>query len=407
MTGPHTDPEQPAEAPAGSAGPGRRHVLRGIAGVGVGGIAGLGIGLGLGDRSPSSEAATGPEPGGRPAQVPAHGRTQAGVDRPGTPQQHGAIGVLDVPDVQSSAEVLALCGALGDSVTSLTSAPAHEALPDGPGDVSVTIGLGPRLVRLLGTDLPGSEDLPTFAGDTELDPDHTGGDLLLAAYSGDPNDAEAALTEAANAVGQIRWRWRQRGFRAHGTGTVARNPLGFHDGVIVPHGEDELAEHVWIRDGPAAGGTIAVIRRLRLEMAQFRAEPVDHQEQVIGRERATGAPLSGGELADEVDLLAKSPQGQFLTPAHSHVRAAHPSFTGSHLMLRRGYGFDNGPTADGTPDAGLLFMCFQRDLRTFVATQHRLDEVDDLMDYVATTASATFLILPGFDPDHALGTGLA
>lgn len=328
------------------------------------------------------------------------------MDRPETPQRHGVIGVLDVPDVRGGAGVLALCEALGHTITVLTTDTGHGTLPDGPGDVSVTVGIGPRLVRLLGRDVPGTHDLPAFASDTGLDPDYTGGDLLLAAYSTDPNDAEIALTEVMGTVNQASLRWTQRGFRADGTGTVARNPLGFHDGVIVPRGKDALAEHVWLPAGPAENGTIAVVRRLRLDVAQFRAEPVTRQEQVVGRHRGSGAPLSGGELEDEVDLLAKSPQGEFLTPARSHVRAAHPSFTDSHLMLRRGYAFDNGASADGTPDAGLLFMCFQQDLRTFVSTQHRLDEMDDLMHYVTTTASATFLILPGFSPDRPLGASL-
>ncbi|MBZ2196750.1 Dyp-type peroxidase [Occultella gossypii] len=393
--------------------PGRRQVLRGLAGVGLGGIGGIGAGLVLGSRGARGAESGSAEPGDTgtpeaPGPVPVHGATQAGVDRPGTPQRHGSIAVLDLDAATTAAEMLALCADLGTLITALTTAtsPPHPALPDGPGDLTITVGLGPRLVRLLGPDLPGAEDLPAFAGDTELDPSHSGGDLFLAAYSHDPNDADTALTEVSDAVGHGVLRWAQRGFRAHGTGTVARNPLGFHDGVIVPRGEEELAEHVWLPDGPAAGGTIAVVRRLRVDTATFRAEPVPDRERVIGREHATGAPLSGGGPMDEVDLLAKTPEGEFRIPARSHARAAHPSFTGSHLMLRRGYAFDNGRTPDGVADAGLLFICFQRDLRTFAATQHRLDEVDDLMTYVTTTASATFLVLPGFDAEHPLGATL-
>lgn len=389
----------------------RRQVLRGLAGVGIGGLGGLGLGLALGGTDVPAEGAGDRTEGltGPPTPIAAHGTTQAGIERPETPQRHGAIAVLDLAEAVTAAQVLTICAAVGELISTLTTAttPPRPELPDGPGDLTVHLGLGPRLVQLLGPDLPGAEDLPPFAGDTTLEGGHTGGDLLLAAYSWSPNDADAALTQVISAVGPAEQRWAQRGFRAPGTGTVTRNPLGFHDGVIVPRGEEELTEHVWLPDGPAAGGTIAVIRRLRLDTAAFRVNSVPEREQIIGREHATGAPLSGGGPMDEVDLRAKTPAGEFLTPARSHARAAHPSFTDSQLMLRRGYAFDNGSTAEGKLDSGLLFICFQRDLNTFIATQHRLDEVDNLMDYVTTTASATFLILPGFDPEHPLGATLA
>ena len=100
-------------------------------------------------------------------------------------------------------------------------------------------------------------------------------------------------------------------------------------------------------------------------------------------------------------LRAKTEAGDYLTPARSHVRAAHPSFTGSRLMLRRGYAFGTQPD-----DAGLMFVCFQNELDAFVKTQHRLDELDDLMAFATPTASASFLILPGFAADRPLGATL-
>jgi deferrochelatase/peroxidase EfeB len=127
---------------------------------------------------------------------------------------------------------------------------------------------------------------------------------------------------------------------------------------------------------------------------------VEYQEAVVGRRRADGAPLSGGDQRDEVSLTSKTADGRYVTPVGSHARAAHPGPTGSALMLRRGYSY-----ADGA-DVGLVFTCFQRDLRTFVATQQRIDEQDEMMRYVTTTASASFLVLPGFDHDRPLGSSL-
>ena len=62
---------------------------------------------------------------------------------------------------------------------------------------------------------------------------------------------------------------------------------------------------------------------------------------------------------DKVDLTAKTPEGQYLTPAHAY--ATHPSFTGSPTMLRGSYTFDSVPS-----DRRILCRCFQPQLDGFV-----------------------------------------
>lgn len=392
----------------------RRTLLRGLAGVGLG----LGIGTGVGAgattialRPETAEAAgtraaeagsAGQQPG---ARVAPHGTHQAGVTRPPTPQQHCLLAVFDV---EGTDQVADLCDAVGRSIDRML-ADAPAVLPDGPGDLTVTVGIGPRLVGAVDPALPGAEDLPAFVGDAGLRQDTTGGDLMIQLCASDPGVLQPALDHVVATVPRLRARWRQRGFRGPGEGFVVRNPLGFHDGIAVPRTEADQAENVWIADGPLAGASVCVVRRLRLDTAAFRSEPAARQEEIVGRRR-DGSPLSGGEIDDHVRLQAKAPDGQYLVPPRSHARAAHPSFTGSRLMLRRGYAFDNGtaPDAGGepVPDAGLLFICFQADLRTFVATQHRLDEGDDLMRYVTPTASGTFLVLPGDRDGAGLGAGL-
>ena len=111
---------------------------------------------------------------------------------------------------------------------------------------------------------------------------------------------------------------------------------------------------------------------------------------MIGRHRQDGSPLSGGGRFDQVDLNAKADNGDLLVPAHAHARAAHPSFTGSRLMLRRSYNY-----RASAADHGHLFISYQNDVGAFAKTQLRLDEVDDLMHYVTPTATAAFAILPG------------
>ena len=361
---------------------------------------------GAGARGAPAAAATAP--------VDPTGEHQAGIARPDTPQQHALIAVLDFADRGKAGFLAALRDrlvALSSAIPSFAGQDSPSAVaPDGAGDLAITVGLGSAVVATIGPSLPGAAGLPTFVGDEKIAAGRTGGDVLIALYASNPAILSPALAAARRALGNPSVRWQQLGFRAPGVGTVARNPLGYHDGVIVPRGATPLDRNVWIPDGPAAGGTVCVIRHLRLDVARFAAQPPTRQDEVIGRHKADGSPLSGGGALDEVDLRAKTDTGQLVTPPRSHARAAHPSFTGSHLMLRRGYAYANGPatTPDGAvvDDQGLMFICFQRDLEDFVRTQRRLDEVDDLMGYVTPVSSGAFLILPGFDDRRPLGHGL-
>lgn len=369
---------------SGSHGVTRRGVLIG-AGAGVA-VAAVGV------TAATSLLGAGAEPGG---SVRAAGATQAGVARPETPQRRGLLAILTFPVVPPRAELRERLAALGRAVLGETDLAAD------PDDLTITVGLGPRLVGAIDSGLPGAEPLPAFRGDAGIPTERNGGDLLLALYSSVSHSLPDVLARLTALIPGAELAWREELVRGAGTGTIVRNPLGYLDGIMVPHGDAELAESVWIPTGPAAGGTICVIRRLRLDVAGFGDRPLAERDAIVGRHRIDGSPLSGGERDDEVDLRAKTETGEYLTPARSHVRAAHPSFTGSRLMLRRGYAF--GTQAD---DSGLMFICFQNELDTFVKTQARLDEVDDLMAFATPTASGSFLVLPGFDRDHPLGSPL-
>jgi dye decolorizing peroxidase len=367
----------------------------------VAGAAGVAAGVGVSRLGGAEEPVAPLSNSTRAPREQLHdGVHQPGIHLPHTPQRFGRMRVLDTPAALSE------LAALSDRIVELTTDGDVALLPDGPNDLTVTVGIGPRIVAAIDPGLPGAEGLPLFAGDDRVDPVAMGGDVLIAAYSSDPTVLAAVVDDLVGRIPRASTRWEQAIFRGVGEGPKARNPLGFFDSVVVPRGDAELNGNVWIADSPLAGATMVVVRRLRLDVGRFRRHSVAEREAIIGRELVSGAPLSGGEPDGQINLNAKTPEGGFLVPADAHARAAHPSFTGSALMLRRSYTFENDVSGD-IRDQGLMFVSFQRDLRTFVATQQRLDETDALMSFATPTASGSFLVLPAFSRELPLGAGLS
>ena len=187
------------------------------------------------------------------------------------------------------------------------------------------------------------------------------------------------MLDAAGAV----IRWQQRGFRGPGQGNVVVNPVGFKDGIIVPHGQTELDADVWRPDG----STLCVLRRIRLDIAGFEALPVADQEQLIGRTKATGEPLSGGlrrpgEPRRKVAGRRVPHPGQVPRARSASRVHRQRADDAARLRVRR---WDGGrrPAVHLLPER----------LDTFISTQHRIDEQDAFLGtYGTTTASASFLI---------------
>ncbi|MEZ0115205.1 dye decolorizing peroxidase [Catenulispora sp. EB89] len=340
--------------------------------------------------------------------VPPTGRYQAGVIIPQPAQPNLLAVVADIDDTAAPGPLLA---ELGQIVLALTAGTEPRLLGLPPGDLTITIGIGPRIVqktpaaKTAGVTLPGTTDLPQFSRE-QIAPQARGGDLLIQLCASDAlvlPVAAAALLDQAGA--RVTERWRQSARRGPNTPvapgrTAPRNLLGFLDGIIGPTTTPEQHNDLWLA-APAQvlGGTIAVVRRMELDLQKFAKLSVPDQEAVFGRQRATGVPLSGGTIATNPDLGAKTPDGRYLIPADAHARRAHADVVGVGLMLRRSYSIDD-------PSPGLLFISFQNDLRTFTATLTHMDASDALLAFTTTTASATFLILPGFDRTHPLASTL-
>lgn len=77
-------------------------------------------------------------------------------------------------------------------------------------------------------------------------------------------------------------------------------------------------------------------------------------------------------------------------------------------ILRRGYSYSNGiDLKTGQLDAGLLFICYNRDPRKqFVPMQQKLAAQDRLNEYIVHVGSGLYACLPGVGQGGYIGDTL-
>jgi deferrochelatase/peroxidase EfeB len=288
--------------------------------------------------------------------------------------------------------------------------------------LTITIGFGPGLFERDGVDRFGigagrpSElvPLPAFTGDA-IDPALSDGDFGVQICADDPLVALHAMRNFARvAFGRAAIRWSQTGFGGATKGTsdqpTPRNLLGFKDGTSNIDGADQTAldEHVWLpadsSPGWLAGGTYLVVRRIAMLLEGWDGEPLSVQQATFGRTKGDGAPLSGGDESTPPDFNAKV-GGAYAIDPHAHIRLAHPSNNGGIRLLRRGYSYFDGTTADGRLDGGLLFMSYQHSPERFVTVQRAL-ATDLLNDFIRPVGSALFAVPPGASTGGYVGETL-
>ncbi len=394
----------------------------GAAGIGLGGAAGYLVGS---ENAPASTDGTG--------TVPFYGEHQAGIDTPTQDRLHfaafdlvtdsrAALRELMQSWSQAAAE-MAEGKMIGDANGVLPAPPDDTGETVGllPSSLTITFGFGPSLFerRSLGLAAkrpPALRKLPALPGD-ELSELESDGDICVQACSDDPQVAFHAIRNLARiGRGTVVMRWSQLGFGRTATTSrsqdTPRNLMGFKDGTANIKAEDTTAmnRYVWVAgEGPTwmVGGSYLVSRRIRMLLEVWDRSSLEDQEQTIGRAKYSGAPLGESEEFDPIDLDAEK-DGEPLIPADSHVRLASATENHGERILRRGYSFTDGVDESlGELEAGLFFICFQRDPeRQFVAIQRRLGSHDALGEYIKHVGSAIFAILPGARPSGYVGETL-
>jgi dye decolorizing peroxidase len=358
-------------------------------------------------RSADGEApAADPVHGGR--THPFHGAHQAGIATP--PQANARFIGVDLHEEVNADGVRRLLSLLSDDAARLTQGRAALAdtepeLALAPAGLTVTLGFGPGLVERVDPDAVPAWLGPLPAFDTDqLEDRWSHGDLLLQVCCDDPvtlSHAARMLLKDVRAFGSVRW--SQDGFRrSRGTepaGTTMRNLMGQVDGTVNPEADDpDFDPLVWCdADGPAwlRGGTAMVLRRISMDLDEWDRLDRPGREDSVGRRLDNGAPLTGAEEHDEPDLDAVTPLGFPVIAEYAHIRRAR-SEDPDERVFRRGYNYESAVGGADGDDAGLLFVCYQRDpSRQFVPIQRRLDRLDLLNEWITHIGSAVFAVPPG------------
>ncbi|MFD4571442.1 iron uptake transporter deferrochelatase/peroxidase subunit [Streptomyces sp. NPDC058417] len=419
-TGGTSGTDRPATAP----GPSRRRLLGAVGAAGAGGLV-LGAAAGGAVGYAAAPAAATPLTSIGSGRAMFHVKHQPGITQ--SLQARGHLVAFDLVPGAGRKEAAALLRRWSETARRLM---AGEAAPHGDTDVSrdagpssltVTFGFGHSFFARTGLEgqRPAALDpLPDFSAD-RLDKARSDGDLWVQIGADDALVAFHALRALQKEAGSAaRVRWQMNGFNRTPGATAhpmtARNLMGQVDGTRNPKpAEADFEKRIFVPESGSADpawmahGSYVVVRRIRMLLDDWEDLSVAEQEQVIGRRKADGAPLTGGGETADMDLEKTDARGDLVVPVNAHARITRPDQNGGAAMLRRPFSYHDGIDADGVPDAGLLFVCWQADpLRGFVTVQRKLDRGDALSAYVRHEASGLYAVPGGAAEGEYVGQRL-
>ncbi|WP_155057270.1 iron uptake transporter deferrochelatase/peroxidase subunit [Streptomyces blattellae] len=354
-----------------------------------------------------------------------HGKHQPGITE--GLQARGHLIAFDLTAGAGRSEAAALLRRWSETAQRLMAGEAAKqddtdvARDAGPSSLTVTFGFGHSFFARTGLEKqrPVSLDpLPDFSSD-RLDKARSDGDLWVQIGADDALVSFHALRAIQKDAGSAaRIRWQMNGFNRSPGATAhpmtARNLMGQIDGTRNPKpSESDFDKRIFVPASPSndpewmADGSYAVVRRIRMLLDDWEQLSVKAQEDVIGRRKSDGAPLSGGGETTEMDLEKTDAQGNLVVPIDAHARISRPDQNGGAAILRRPFSYHDGFDPDGVPDAGLLFVCWQADpLRGFVTLQRKLDRGDALSEFIRHESSGLFAVPGGAAEGEYVGQRL-
>jgi deferrochelatase/peroxidase EfeB len=427
---PGPEPRDPERAAAVS-----RRKLLGAVGAGAA-VAGAALGAGGGVLATRDDNSTASSGGGGSAAVQTvafRAGHQAGIATPS--QDRLCFATFDVSPGTNKAELAEMLRTWTTAAEAMTTGrpvpgdvgdintppdDTGEAVGLEPGNLTITIGYGPALFDgrfgLAGRRPSALKPLPHLPKDA-LDPANSGGDLCVQACADDPQVAFHAVRNLRRlGFGTLVPRWMELGFGRTSSTTpqqaTPRNLMGFKDGTRNIDGTDEslMGQHVWIGEEEpqrwVRGGSYLVSRKIQMRLEQWDRDRLGDQQDVFGRHKSDGAPLTGKAEFDTPDFHARS-GGQYVIPATAHIRlAAHENNNGLRI-LRRGYSYTDGiDPVTGDLLGGLFFVAFMKSPEQFVTLQRVLGQHDALNEYIQHIGSGVFAAPPGLAAGQDWGTQL-
>ncbi len=253
-----------------------------------------------------------------------HGKHQPGITTP--MQARGHLIAFDLAAGAGRKEAAALLRRWSDTARRLMAGePAGSGDTDvardaGPSSLTVTFGFGHSFFARTGLEKQrpvALDPLPDFSSD-HLDKNRSNGDLWVQIGADDALVAFHALRAIQKDAGSAaRVRWQMNGFNRSPGATAhpmtARNLMGQVDGTRNPKPSDtDFEKRVFVPGDPGAdggnqpawmaNGSYAVVRRIRMLLDDWEKLSLKAQEEVIGRRKSDGAPLTGGTETTEMDL---------------------------------------------------------------------------------------------------------
>ena len=335
---------------------------------------------------------------GTVSTVPFFGSHQAGIETPS--QSHVTFVAFDVKPNMSRSDVAKLLRVWTQDMSLLAvGKPATgDANPENSvnaANLTFTVGFGYSLFNKtnLTSQWPyAMKSIPSYSID-QLDEQWCDGDLVVQVCCDDALTLSHAVREimiGAQPFCSVRWVQQCFGLQKSGN-PQPRNLMGQIDGTGNPQlGSPNFADAVWAKETGNSwfrGGTSLVLRRITMQLDTWEKLTPEAQEQVIGRKRSNGAPLTGNAEREIPDLLAKK-DGKFVIADDAHIRRA----TTARNIFRRIFNFDTGT------EAGLLFATFQSDPAHCAEIQERLAAVDQLNKWTVPVGSGLWVIPGGVQP---------
>lgn len=250
-------------------------------------------------------------------------------------------------------------------------------------------------------------EMTSFPND-RLEQKWCGGDLLLQICANSQESVIYALRDILRHISPYSFPlWKIDGFlpaRDIDNHSTPINLFGFKDGTGNAPADDKLLmnELIWITKGSQEpswcdGGTYQAVRLIRFNLEFWDRTPLEDQENDFGRHKDSGAPIGMKKEHDDPEF-GQDPHGYRIL-FDSHMRRAEPRNPERYTakLRRRSYSYSLGLTETGALDMGLIFVSFQKNLKTgFIDTQKRLNG-EPLERYIKPFGGGYYFVLPGIE----------